>query len=123
MADNGRDELAALMVKHHAIGVPFYDSLADAILSSSWLAGQLKQARAAALEEAAWEVTTAEELDALPVGAVIVGFHNTDAPATACKDAQGLWAFLGEPPHVRRRSTELVPVSVPIRIVSAPPSP
>ncbi|OOB91205.1 hypothetical protein [Rathayibacter sp. VKM Ac-2630] len=75
VAENGRDELAVLL-EHHSIGVPFHDALADAILSSSWLAGQLKQARADALEEAAaqrkramenqdWDFDNASEEDIL----------------------------------------------------------
>lgn len=52
-AENERDELAVVLA---GVGMRPNDHAymtADAILSSSWLAGKLKQARADALEEAA----------------------------------------------------------------------
>ena len=52
MADNERDELAKWLAGEPRFDWDNADAAADAILSSSWLAGKLKQARADALEEA-----------------------------------------------------------------------
>ena len=57
-------------------------------------------------------ITTAEELDALPVGSVWldlgVGYSEADAPVIGCKAADGDWWIAGTPNDRRWRSFEVM---------------
>ena len=58
-------------------------------------------------------ITTVEELDALPVGSVVVDPFDEkgDAPVVACKAARGDWGVMGDDPERRWWSHEVFDVS------------
>jgi len=58
------------------------------------------------------QVSTADELDALAVGSVILdlgrGYAEAGAPVVACKAAHGEWHVMGQPSDRFWRSEEVV---------------
>jgi len=65
-------------------------------------------------------ITTAEELDALPVGSVVAMIGSEpDSPAVACRAARG-WQFLGADPERRYNSSSLMPSPEPITVLHTP---
>lgn len=53
-------------------------------------------------------VTSAMQLDRLPVGSVIVDAGVRDSPVVACKAARGDWQVMGDDPERRWRPHEMI---------------
>jgi hypothetical protein len=65
-------------------------------------------------------ITTAEELDALPVGSIVAMIGSEpDSPAVACRAVRG-WQFLGDDPERRYLSSSLMPSAEPITVLFEP---
>lgn len=65
-------------------------------------------------------ITTAEELDALPVGSIVAMIGSEpDSPAVACRAVRG-WQFLGGDPERRYLSSSLAPTEEPITVLHVP---
>lgn len=62
-------------------------------------------------------ITTAAELDALPVGSIVAMIGSEpDSPAVACRAVRG-WQFLGDDPERRYLSSSLMPSWEPITVL------
>lgn len=59
-------------------------------------------------EAVAREVTYAKDLDALPVGSVVLDLAERDAPVVACKAARGDWVVMGDAPETRWWSQQMI---------------
>lgn len=65
-------------------------------------------------------ITSAEELEALPVGSIVAMIGSEpDAPAVACRAVRG-WQFLGGDPERRYLSSALMPSPEPITVLHEP---
>jgi hypothetical protein len=65
-------------------------------------------------------ITTAEEMEALPVGSVVAMIGSEpDSPAVACRAVRG-WQFLGGDPERRYLSSSLMPSSEPVTVLHDP---
>lgn len=80
----------------------------------------LRAALVAAAPHMARTITTAEELDALPVGSIVAMIGSEpDSPAVACRAVRG-WQFLGEDPERRHLSASIMPSPEPLTVLHEP---